>query len=89
MRLPVIQQLHEEGHISGDTLKKAAELESARLFSIYWELRLLLYLGVLLLIYGAGGSLPCHRQDGGGTELSGKAPGLTSSYTKLSFGASP
>lgn len=54
MQIPLIKRLHEEGHISGDTLKRAAELETAGVFSIYWELRVLLYLGVLLLTGGLG-----------------------------------
>ncbi|HEV2483002.1 MAG TPA: DUF2157 domain-containing protein [Puia sp.] len=46
--------MHDEGLISESALQQVEILESRRLFSLYWELRLLLYLGVLLLTSGLG-----------------------------------
>jgi hypothetical protein len=54
MRIPLFKKLHAEGLIADSSLRKAEALESSRLFSLYWELRLLLYLGVLLLTGGLG-----------------------------------
>ena len=54
MRTSVFRKLHDQGFISDDSLRQAEMLESRRLFSLYWELRLLLYLGVLLLTGGLG-----------------------------------
>ena len=54
MRIPLFQKLHTEGHISAGSLRQVEDLETRRLFSLHWELRLLLYLGVLLLTGGAG-----------------------------------
>lgn len=54
MRTSVFRKLHDQGFISDDSLRQAEMLESRRLFSLYWELRLLLYLGVLLLSGGLG-----------------------------------
>jgi len=47
-------ELHARGLISGDSLQKIAAVEKARLFSLHWELKTLLYLGVLLLSGGLG-----------------------------------
>src|SRR6202012_5081855 len=54
MRIPILKKLHAEGHISDGALQEAEAIEARRLFSVYWELRLLLYLGVLLLTGGLG-----------------------------------
>lgn len=54
MRIAVFKKLHDEGLISDSSLQQVEMLESRRLFSLYWELRLLLYLGVLLLTGGLG-----------------------------------
>ena len=54
MRIPVFKKLHAEGLITDTALEEAEAMESRRLFSLYWELRLLLYLGVLLLTGGLG-----------------------------------
>jgi hypothetical protein len=54
MRIPLFKKLHAEGLIADNSLRKVEALESSRLFSLYWELRLLLYLGVLLLTGGLG-----------------------------------
>lgn len=47
-------RLHAEGLISAESLEKVNAAEKDRLFSLYWELRLLLYLGILLLTGGLG-----------------------------------
>jgi hypothetical protein len=54
MRIDVFRKLRAEGLIDGESLERAEALESRRLFSLFWELRLLLYLGVLLLTGGLG-----------------------------------
>jgi hypothetical protein len=54
MRISLFKNLHAEGLISDGSLQKAEAAEAAPLFSLYWELRLLLYLGVLLLTGGLG-----------------------------------
>jgi len=54
MNLKTFQQLHEDGFISDDSLMKVESLEKARLFSLHWELKTLLYLGVTLLSGGLG-----------------------------------
>lgn len=54
MRIAVFRKLRAEGLIGELSLERAEALESRRLFSLFWELRLLLYLGVLLLTGGLG-----------------------------------
>jgi hypothetical protein len=54
MRLSLFKKLHGEGLIADSSLQKAEATDRGRLFSLYWELRLLLYLGVLLLTGGLG-----------------------------------
>jgi hypothetical protein len=54
MLLPTFKKLHAEGLISDAALHQAETRESENLFSLHWELRLLLYLGVLLLTGGLG-----------------------------------
>ncbi len=54
MRISLFKKLHAEGLITDSALEQAEAMESRRLFSLYWELRLLLYLGVLLLTGGLG-----------------------------------
>jgi hypothetical protein len=54
MRISTLKKLHTEGLITDSALEQAEAMETRRLFSLYWELRLLLYLGVLLLTGGLG-----------------------------------
>jgi hypothetical protein len=54
MNIPLFKQLHDEGLISGDSLQKVEVVEKARLFSLHWELKTLLYLGVTLFSGGLG-----------------------------------
>jgi hypothetical protein len=54
MHNSTFRKLHAEGLISGATLQRVDAFEKSRLFSLFWELRLLLYLGVLLLTGGLG-----------------------------------
>jgi predicted membrane protein DUF2157 len=54
LNIPIFNQLHKEGLISGQSLERIKNAETARLFSIHWELRTLLYIGVLLLTGGLG-----------------------------------
>jgi hypothetical protein len=54
MQIPLFKKLHAEGHISDDSLRRVEDLEARRLFPLFWEIRLFLYLGVLLLTGGLG-----------------------------------
>jgi hypothetical protein len=52
--LSIFTKLHEEGLISDRSLERVRSAESTKFFSIHWELRTVLYLGVLLLAGGLG-----------------------------------
>src|SRR5258708_27887814 len=54
MHLSTFKKWHAEGLISDATLQRVEAVESRSLFSLFWELRTLLYLGVLLLTSGLG-----------------------------------
>jgi len=54
LNLPIFTKLHEERLISDQSLERITNAEKAKLFSIHWELRTVLYLGVLLLTGGLG-----------------------------------
>jgi len=54
MDINTFKQLHREGLITDGSLQKVEEVEKARLFSLQWELKTLLYLGVTLLSGGLG-----------------------------------
>ena len=54
MRIPLFKKLHAEGLVSDSAVQKAEAFELKPLLSLYWELRLLLYLGILLLTGGLG-----------------------------------
>src|SRR5579871_4923062 len=54
MHIATFKKLHAEGLISDATLHRAEDEERRRMFSLFWELRTLLYLGVLLLTGGLG-----------------------------------
>jgi hypothetical protein len=54
MSISTFRKLHAEGLIPDGALQRAELRERQRLFSLHWELRLLLYLGVLLLTGGLG-----------------------------------
>ncbi|MBB5635543.1 F0F1-type ATP synthase assembly protein I [Pedobacter cryoconitis] len=54
MDTDLYKKLHHEGLISDETLEKIAEKHKNPLFSLHWELKTLLYLGVTLLSTGLG-----------------------------------
>ncbi|MBB6273595.1 F0F1-type ATP synthase assembly protein I [Pedobacter cryoconitis] len=54
MDTDLYKKLHHEGLISEETLEKIAEKHKNPLFSLHWELKTLLYLGVTLLSTGLG-----------------------------------
>ncbi|HTB53521.1 MAG TPA: DUF2157 domain-containing protein [Ferruginibacter sp.] len=54
MNIPLFEKLHREGLISSASLEKAKSDPSNKLFSLHWEIKTLLYLGVLLLTSGLG-----------------------------------
>ena len=54
MSIPLFKQLREEGLISPLSFEKIEIEKRSRLFSVHWELRTILYLGILLLTSGLG-----------------------------------
>ncbi|MBL7700186.1 MAG: DUF2157 domain-containing protein [Chitinophagaceae bacterium] len=54
MNIGVFERLFNENLISEQSLTRIKVAEKAKLFSIHWELRAILYLGVLLLTGGLG-----------------------------------
>ncbi|MBS1661313.1 MAG: DUF2157 domain-containing protein [Bacteroidetes bacterium] len=54
MRTQTFKKLHAEGLLSDAALQHIEAFEATRLFSLFWELRLLLYLGIILLTGGLG-----------------------------------
>ena len=51
---PLLRSLRERELLSSEEAEKIAVFESKRPFSLHWELKTLLYLGVLLLNIGLG-----------------------------------
>lgn len=49
-----LDQIYKDGHIAEEQYKTIETFETNRLFSIHWELRTILYLGILLLSSGIG-----------------------------------
>lgn len=54
MNISLFEKLHKEGLLSGASLDKIKMQERTKLFSVHWELRTILYLGILLLTGGLG-----------------------------------
>jgi hypothetical protein len=54
MDIPLFEKLHSDGHLSDVSLQKVKAASSNKLFSLHWELKTILYLGVLLLSSGLG-----------------------------------
>ncbi len=54
MDIPIFDKLYREGLITESSLQKVKAVEQTRLFSLHWELKTLLYLGVVLLSGGLG-----------------------------------
>jgi len=54
MHRSTFKKFHAEGLISDATLQRMEAFENTRLFSLFWQLRTLLYMGVLLLTGGLG-----------------------------------
>ena len=54
MNIPLFEQLHQEGLLSDGSLQKVKQKAGAGLFSVHWELKTILYLGILLLTGGLG-----------------------------------
>lgn len=50
----LFEQLHTDGHLSSESLQKIKSSKANALFSVHWELKIILYLGVLLLSGGLG-----------------------------------
>ena len=54
MDTDLYKKLHDQGLINSETLEKIVEKHKKPLFSLHWELKTLLYLGVTLLSTGLG-----------------------------------
>lgn len=54
MDINLYKKLYDEGLISQETFEKASYKQKNPLFSVHWELKTLLYLGVMLLSTGLG-----------------------------------
>jgi len=54
MNIPLFEKLHSSGHLSDESLQKIKAADNNKLFSLHWELRTILYLGILLLSGGLG-----------------------------------
>jgi hypothetical protein len=54
MDIPLFEKLRVEGLIGEESLTKLKASENNRLFSLHWELKTILYLGILLLSGGLG-----------------------------------
>ncbi|MEQ1797461.1 MAG: DUF2157 domain-containing protein [Lacibacter sp.] len=54
MNTQLFEQLHNEGLVTDSSFERIKEDSAKKLFSIHWEIKTLLYLGVLLLSGGLG-----------------------------------
>jgi hypothetical protein len=54
VNIPLFEQLHQEGLVSEESLQKVQQKDRAGIFSVHWELKTILYLGILLLTGGLG-----------------------------------
>jgi len=54
VNIPLFEQLHQEGLISDSSIQKVKQKANSSLFSVHWELKTILYLGILLLTGGLG-----------------------------------
>ena len=54
MKAEILQQLKDEGIIDAAAAREIENAVSAKLFSLHWQLKTLLYLGVSLLSAGLG-----------------------------------
>ncbi len=54
MANPLFEDLNAAGFISDESLKKIRQKYASGLFSLHWELKILLYLGVMMLSTGLG-----------------------------------
>ncbi|MEB0260565.1 MULTISPECIES: DUF2157 domain-containing protein [unclassified Mucilaginibacter] len=50
----IYNKLHADGYISDESFEKIKQKYATQLFSVHWELKILLYLGVMLLSGGLG-----------------------------------
>ena len=54
MNIPLFERLHKEGLLSDSSLQNVKQRADSSLFSVHWELKSILYLGILLLTGGLG-----------------------------------
>jgi hypothetical protein len=54
VNIPLFEKFYKEGLISDSSLQNVKQAANSRLFSVHWELKVILYLGILLLTGGLG-----------------------------------
>jgi len=54
VNIPLFERLHKEGLLSDPSLQNVKQRADSSLFSVHWELKSILYLGILLLTGGLG-----------------------------------
>lgn len=54
MNIPLFTKLHEDAVISTASFEKIKKYQAEKLFSVHWEMKIMLYLGVILLTGGLG-----------------------------------
>jgi hypothetical protein len=54
VNIPLFEKLHQEGALSDESLQKVKQKARSGIFSVHWELKTILYLGILLLTGGLG-----------------------------------
>src|SRR6478609_3764900 len=54
MRLEKLKELHDKNFITDEQFARLEQIISKKVFSVFYELRTLLYLGVLLFTTGVG-----------------------------------
>ncbi|OQP51795.1 DUF2157 domain-containing protein [Niastella yeongjuensis] len=54
MNIPLFERLYKEGLLSAPSLQNVKQKAGSKLFSVHWELKTILYLGILLLTGGLG-----------------------------------
>ena len=54
MRLNKLKSLRDNGLISGDQFERIEAIDSGKVISLFYELRIMLYLGVMLFSTGVG-----------------------------------
>ena len=52
--LKLLQKMFSEKKLSAKQLSTLQDIHTKRLFSVHWELRFFLYIGILMIVAGTG-----------------------------------